>query len=84
MNCTLARDCLKVARIAFERIFPHFFPKIELPEKFDLIVKRFTGKDDPALAHRQGRLKIAVKGTISLVTASGKKVDWARLLMFGG
>ncbi|KAK1670873.1 hypothetical protein QYE76_059032 [Lolium multiflorum] len=84
MNCTLARDCLKAARIAFERIFPHFFPKTELPEKFDLIAKHFTGKGDPALAYRQASLKIGVEGTIALVTPSGEKVDWAKVAAVRG
>ncbi|KAM0914136.1 hypothetical protein ACQ4PT_011688 [Festuca glaucescens] len=44
MNCTLARDCLKAARIAFERMFPHFFPKADLLDKFELLAKSFTDK----------------------------------------
>ncbi|KAM0865015.1 hypothetical protein ACQ4PT_043576 [Festuca glaucescens] len=75
MNCTLARDCLKAARIAFERMFPHFFPKADLPGKFELLAKSFTDKGDPVLAHRQSSLKIGVEGTIALVIASGEKVD---------
>jgi hypothetical protein len=74
-NCTLARDCLKAGRIALERIFPHFFPKVVLPYKFELIAKSFTGKGDPALVHRQSSLKIGLEGTIGLVMASGEKVD---------
>jgi hypothetical protein len=84
MNYSLARDCLKAARIVFEHIFPHFFPKTVLPEKFDLIAKYFTGKDDPALAHRQASLKIGVEGTIALVVASGEKVDWAKVAAVRG
>jgi hypothetical protein len=34
MNCSLARDCLKEERIAFEHVFLHFFPKADLPERF--------------------------------------------------
>ena len=79
MNCTLARDCLKAARIAFERMFPHFFPKTELPDRFELLAKSFTDKGDPVLAHRQSSLKIGVEGTIALVIASGEKVDWAKV-----
>ncbi|KAK1602383.1 hypothetical protein QYE76_018147 [Lolium multiflorum] len=84
MNCTLARDCLKAARIAFERMFPHFIPKTNLPEKFYLLPKHFNGKDDPALAHRQASLKIGVEGTIALVAASGEKVDWAKVAAVRG
>ncbi|KAM0911727.1 hypothetical protein ACQ4PT_013325 [Festuca glaucescens] len=62
MNCTLARDCLKAARIAFERKFPHFFPKTDLPDS----------------------LKIGVEGTITLVIASGEKVDWAKVAAVRG
>ncbi|KAM0851088.1 hypothetical protein ACQ4PT_052641 [Festuca glaucescens] len=62
MNCTLARDCLKAARIAFERMFPHFFPKTELPDRFELLAKSFTDKGDPVLTHRQSSLKIGVEG----------------------
>ncbi|KAM0861187.1 hypothetical protein ACQ4PT_046049 [Festuca glaucescens] len=44
MNCTLTRDCLKSVRIAFERMFPHFFPKADLPDRFELLTKSFTDK----------------------------------------
>ncbi|KAK1626496.1 hypothetical protein QYE76_000811 [Lolium multiflorum] len=33
LNCGLARDCLKLARTAFERIFLHFSPKNDLPAR---------------------------------------------------
>jgi hypothetical protein len=36
------------------------------------------GQDDPAVAYRQGSLKIGVEGTIALVAASGQKVDWVK------
>ncbi|KAM0854695.1 hypothetical protein ACQ4PT_050284 [Festuca glaucescens] len=84
MNCTLARDCLKAARIAFECMFPHFFPKADLPDKFELLAKSFTDKGDPVLAHRQSSLKIGVEGTIALVIASGEKVDWAKVAAVRG
>jgi hypothetical protein len=84
MNCALARECLKTARIAFECLFPHFFPKAELPNKFELIAKYFTGKDDPPLAHLQASLKIAVEGTISLMAASGEKVSWGKVVVVRG
>ena len=84
MNCTLARDCLKAGRFALERIFPHFFPKAALPDKFELLAKSFTDKGDPALAHRQSSLKIGVEGTIALVMASGEKIDWAKVAAVRG
>ena len=84
MNCTLARDCLRAGRIALERIFPHFFPKATLPDKFELLAKSFMGKDDPVVAHRQGSLKIGVEGTIALVIASGEKIDWAKVAAVRG
>ncbi|KAM0839109.1 hypothetical protein ACQ4PT_060531 [Festuca glaucescens] len=79
MNCTLARDCLRAGRIALECIFPHFFPKVALPDKFELLAKSFTDKGDAVLAHRQASLKIGVEGTIALVIASGEKIDWAKV-----
>ncbi|KAM0848553.1 hypothetical protein ACQ4PT_054302 [Festuca glaucescens] len=84
LNCSLARECLKSARTAFERLFPHFFPKTDLPERFDQLTKHFNGKDDPALAHLQSSLKIGVEGTIALVAASGEKVDWAKVAAVRG
>ena len=84
MNCTLARDCLKDGRAAFERLFPHFFPKDAVPDKFQPLAKCFTGKDDPVLAHRQTTLKIGVEGTIALTMASGEKVDWAKVATVRG
>ncbi|KAK1692106.1 hypothetical protein QYE76_008803 [Lolium multiflorum] len=78
MNCSLARDCLKYGRAALERIFPHFFPKAVIPEKFEPLAKSFLEKEDPVLAHRHASLKIGVEGTIALVMASGEKVDWAK------
>ncbi|KAM0927958.1 hypothetical protein ACQ4PT_002178 [Festuca glaucescens] len=84
MNCTLARDCLRAGRIALEHIFPHFFPKATLPDKFELLAKSFMGKDDPVVAHRQGSLKIGVEGTIALVIASGEKIDWAKVAAVRG
>ncbi|KAM0837699.1 hypothetical protein ACQ4PT_061459 [Festuca glaucescens] len=84
LNCSLARECLKSARTTFERLFPHFFPKTDLPERFDQLAKHFNGKDDPALAHRQASLKIGVEGTIALVAASGDKVDWAKVAAVRG
>ena len=84
MNCTLARNCLKDGRAAFERLFLHFFPKDVVPDKFQPLAKCFTGKDDPVLAHRQTTLKIGVEGTIALTMASGEKVDWAKVTTVRG
>ncbi|KAM0885692.1 hypothetical protein ACQ4PT_030157 [Festuca glaucescens] len=84
MNCTLARDCLKAARIAFKRMFPHFFPKTDLPDRFEFLAKSFTDKGNLVLAHRQSSLKIGVEGTIALVIASGEKVDWAKVAAIRG
>jgi hypothetical protein len=84
MNCTLACDCLRVGRTALERIFPHFFPRSVLPDKFKPLAKSFTEQGDPALAHRQSSLKIGVEGTIALIMASGEKVDWAKVAAVRG
>jgi hypothetical protein len=75
LNCNLARECLSSVRNAFRRIFAHFFPKIVHLEIFDQLGKPFLAKDDPALVHRQASLNIGVEGTITLVAASGQKVD---------
>jgi hypothetical protein len=79
MNCSLARDCLKESHTAFERLFPHFFPKVDVPDKFEPLAKSFTGKDDLVLAHRQASLKVGVESTIALAIANGEKVDWAKV-----
>jgi hypothetical protein len=84
LNCSLACECMKSAQTALERIFPHFFPKTDLPERFDQLAKCFNGKDDPALAHRQASLKIGVEGTLALVAASGEKFDWAKVAAVRG
>jgi hypothetical protein len=84
MNCSLARECLKSVRTTFERIFPYFFPKTDLPERFDQLAKHFNGKDDQSLAHRQASLKIGVEGTIALVAANGEKIDWAKVAAVRG
>jgi hypothetical protein len=84
MNCTLARDCLNEGRAAFERLFPHFFPKDLVPDKSEPLAKCFTGKDDPVLAYRQSALKVGVDGTIALVMASDEKIDWAKVAAVRG
>ncbi|KAK1617221.1 hypothetical protein QYE76_022738 [Lolium multiflorum] len=78
LNGDLARTNISSARAALKRIFPHFFPKETQPEIFSELVQRFLAKEDPALAHRQGSLKIGVQGTIALVAASGQEVDWVK------
>ncbi|KAK1617681.1 hypothetical protein QYE76_023198 [Lolium multiflorum] len=78
LNGDLARTNISSARVALKRIFPHFFPKETQPKIFSEIVQHFLAKEDPALAHRQGSLKIGVEGTIALVVASGQEVDWVK------
>jgi hypothetical protein len=84
MNRTLARDCLRAGRIALKRIFPLFFPKAALPDKFEILAKSFTVKGDLVLAHRQSSLKIGVEGTITLVIAIGEKIDWGKVAAIRG
>jgi hypothetical protein len=78
LNGDLACTNISNARVAFKCIFPHFFPKETQPEIFSELVQRFLVKEDLALGHRQGSLKIGVEGTIALVTASGQEVDWVK------
>nr|XP_051190418.1 uncharacterized protein LOC127303752 [Lolium perenne] len=78
LNYNLERGSLLSARNAFRHIFPHFFSKTMQFKIFAQLVQLFLAKDDPALAHRQASLKIGVERTISLVAASGQKVDWAK------
>jgi hypothetical protein len=75
LKCDLARKCISSAWNALKRVFPHFFPKDTQPEIFSLLAQHFLEKDDPALAYRQASLKIGVEGTITLIAASGQKVD---------
>ena len=56
LNCGLARTCLKHSRTAFERLFRHFFPTATLSDKFEPLVKAFSGKDDPINGYRRGNL----------------------------
>jgi hypothetical protein len=44
MNCTLAHDFLKEVRAAFERLFPHFFPKYVVSDKFEPLAKFLMGR----------------------------------------
>jgi hypothetical protein len=84
LNCGLARDCLKLVRTVLERIFPHFFPKVVLPSKFDQLVRHFHGQHDPPMVHRQASLNIGVEGTVSLVAAGGEKIEWAKVAAVKG
>jgi hypothetical protein len=76
--------CFRESRIVLDRIFPHFFPKAFLPDKLELLAKNFTDKGDLVLAHRQASLNIGVEGTITLVIASGEKIDWAKVTTVRG
>jgi hypothetical protein len=72
LNGDLARTNISSARTALKHIFPHFFPKETQPEIFSELVQHFLAKEDPALAHRQGSLKIGVEETIALVADQGR------------
>ncbi|KAM0898916.1 hypothetical protein ACQ4PT_021631 [Festuca glaucescens] len=74
----LARTNIFDARVAFTRLFPHFFPKQTQPQIFSELVQRFLHEEDLAMAYRQDNLKIGVEGTIALVANSGQEVDWAK------
>ncbi|KAK1649559.1 hypothetical protein QYE76_067364 [Lolium multiflorum] len=78
LNCDLACKCITSVRNVLKRVFPHFFPKDTQPEIFSQLAQHFLAHDDPALAYRQARLKIGVKGIIVLVATSGQKVDWVK------
>jgi hypothetical protein len=54
------------------------------PEKFELLAKSFTEKGDPVLAHHQVSLKIGVEGTITMVMASGEKIEWTKVATVRG
>jgi hypothetical protein len=75
LNCDLAQKCITSARNALKRVFPQFFPKDNQPKIFSQLAQHFLEKDDPVLAYRQASLKIGVEGNITLVAASGQKVD---------
>ena len=75
----LARTNISDARIAFTRLFPHFFPKQTQPQIFSELVRRFLPQEDLALAYRQENLKVGVEGTIALVADSRQDVDWAKV-----
>ena len=79
MNCRLARNGLAYARRSFNRLFKHFFPKSEAPEKFEALAKVFTADEDPALNYRRAATKTGVDVSIALAMASGEKVDWDKV-----
>ena len=79
LNCSLARTCLKHSRIAFNRLFRHFFPTGTLPDKFEPLVKAFLGKEDPTHGYRRLAVKVGVESTIALVIASGEAIDWSKV-----
>jgi hypothetical protein len=74
----LAHTNIFDARVAFTRLFPHFFPKQTQPKIFSELVKHFLPEEDLALAYRQDNLKIGVEGAIALVANSGQEVDWVK------
>ena len=78
--CGLARTCLKHSRTAFNRLFRHFFPTATLPDKFEPLVKAFSGKDDPIDGYRRLAVKVGVESTIALVIASGTVIDWGAVV----
>jgi hypothetical protein len=71
---------LKRSRIAFDRLFRHFFPTATLPDKFDPLVIAFSGKDDPIDGYRRLAVKVGVESTIALVIASGSVIDWGAVV----
>ena len=80
LNCGLARTCLKHSRTAFERLFRHFFPTATLPDKFEPLVKAFSGKDDPINGYRRLAVKVGVESTIALVVGSGEAINWSAVV----
>ena len=84
MNCRLARNGLAYARRSFNRLFKHFFPKSEAPEKFEALAKVFTAAEDPALSYHRAATKTGVEVSIALAMASGEEVDWDKVISFRG
>ena len=80
LNCVLARNCLKHSRSALERLFCHFFPMATIPEKFEPLVKAFSGKDDPITGYRRLAVKVGVESTIALVIGSGETINWSAVV----
>jgi hypothetical protein len=71
----LAHTNIFDARVAFTRLFPHFFPKQTQLQTFSELTKRFLPQEDLALAYRQENLKVGVEGTIALVADSRQDID---------
>ena len=76
----LARNCLKQSRTAFERLFRHFFPTATVPDKFEPLVKAFSGKEDPISGYRRLAVKVGVESTIALVIGSGEAINWSAVV----
>jgi hypothetical protein len=47
----LARTNISDARVAFTRLFPHFFPKQTQPQTFSELARLFPPQEDLALAY---------------------------------
>ena len=80
LNCGLARTCLKRSRTAFDRLFRHFFPTATLPDKFEPLMKAFSGKEDPINGSRRLAVKVGVESTIALVVRSGEVINWGAVV----
>ena len=76
----MARTCLKHSRTAFNRLFRHFFPTATLPDKFEPLVKSFSGKEDPIDKYRRLAVKVGIESTIALVVGSGEVINWGALV----
>src|SRR6266567_2016684 len=68
------RRSISVAKAAFSRLFPYFFPKKDQPSTFTELTKCFIPKEDLGLILRQENLKIGVEVTIALVAESQQQV----------
>ena len=80
LNCGLARTCLKHSRTTFNRLFRHFFPMAILPDKFEPLVKAFSGKEDPINGYRRLAVKVGVESTIALVVGSSVVINWSAVV----
>ena len=80
LNCGLAWTCLKHSRTAFDRLFRHFFPTATLPDKFEPLVKAFSGKEDPIDGYLRLAVKVGVESTIALVVGSGEAINWGAVI----
>ena len=80
LNCGLLRTCLKHSRTTFNRLFRHFFPVATLPDKFEPLVKAFSGKEDSIANYRRLAVKVGVESTIALVVGSGEAINWGTVV----